>query len=124
MTWAVASNIAEQIGWGLRPRTHRRALRAACCPAPPIDVDGSAPDWRQIAPWGWRCWPARSALLLGGSGFIAAFAGGIAFGSVSGARSSLVDLFTEETGGLLAAVTWIGFGALASPWPSRTSPGR
>ena len=28
-------------------------------------------------------------------------------------RGSVVTLFTEEAGGLLAAVTWIGFGALA-----------
>ena len=53
------------------------------------------------------------ALALGGSGFIAAFVGGIAFGRFSGARGSIVTLLAEEAGGFLAAVTWIGFGALA-----------
>ena len=53
------------------------------------------------------------AVILGGSGFIAAFVGGMAFGRVSGARGSVVTLFTEEAGGFVAAVTWIGFGALA-----------
>ena len=53
------------------------------------------------------------AVSLGGSGFIAAFVGGMAFGAVAGRRASAVTLFTEEAGGLLAAVTWIGFGALA-----------
>ena len=37
----------------------------------------------------------------------------MAFGAVSGEQGTAVTLFTEETGGLLAAVTWIGFGALA-----------
>ena len=50
---------------------------------------------------------------LGGSGFIAAFVGGMVFGRASGARGAVVTLFTEEAGGLLAAVTWIVFGALA-----------
>ena len=35
-----------------------------------------------------------------------------------------MTLFIEETGGLLAAVTWIGFGAWLSAGPCRTSPGR
>ena len=38
---------------------------------------------------------------------------GLAFGRVSRARGTVVTLFTEEAGGILAAVTWIGFGALA-----------
>jgi NhaP-type Na+/H+ or K+/H+ antiporter len=48
---------------------------------------------------------------LGGSGFIAAFIGGLAFGRASGEHGA-AGLFTEETGDLLAAVVWIGFGAL------------
>jgi NhaP-type Na+/H+ or K+/H+ antiporter len=69
--------------------------------------------WRQIVPLAIALLAYALALTLGGSGFIAAFAGGMAFGAVSGQRGSAVTLFTEETGGLLAAVTWIGFGALA-----------
>ena len=53
---------------------------------------------------------------LHGSGFIASFVGGIAFGRFSGEQGLESTLFTEETGGVLAAVTWIGFGAAAIAW--------
>ena len=112
VTWAVASNMAEQIGWGLAA-----GLTAGIVGGMLYGIadrrEWISSDWRQIAPLGVALLAYTIALLLGGSGFIAAFAGGIAFGSVSGERSSLVNLFTEETGGLLAAITWIGFGALA-----------
>ncbi|MGM0928752.1 MAG: cation:proton antiporter [Actinomycetota bacterium] len=112
VTWAVASNMAAQIGWGLAG-----GLTAGILGGLLYGIADRrhwiSSDWRQIAPLGVALLAYTLALLLGGSGFIAAFAGGIAFGSVSGARSSLVNLFTEETGGLLAAITWIGFGALA-----------
>ncbi len=112
VTWAVASNMAAQIGWGLAA-----GLTAGILGGMLYGIadrrEWISSDWRQIAPLGVALLAYTIALLLGGSGFIAAFAGGIAFGSVSGERSSLVNLFTEETGGLLAATTWIGFGALA-----------
>ena len=54
----------------------------------------------------------RGRRLLGGSGFIAAFVGGMTFGACPGARARVTS-FTEEAGDLLAAVTWMGFGALA-----------
>jgi sodium/hydrogen antiporter len=54
-----------------------------------------------------------AAGVLGGSGFIAAFVGGMAFGRASGQHGLRATYLTEETGSILAAVTWIGFGALA-----------
>jgi NhaP-type Na+/H+ or K+/H+ antiporter len=112
VTWAVVSNAAAQIGWGLAGGlvagilggllyrlAHRRGW-----------IGG---EWRQIVPLAVALLAYAIALLLGGSGFIAAFVGGMAFGRTSGARGSVVTLFTEEAGGLVAAVTWIGFGALA-----------
>ena len=54
-----------------------------------------------------------AAQALGGSGFIAAFAGGLAFGRAAGARDLPFLSFTEDAGEWLAAIVWIGFGALA-----------
>lgn len=112
ITWAIASNMAAQIGWGLTS-----GLTAGILGGMLFGIADRrtwiSPDWRQIAPLGVALLAYTLAVMLGGSGFIAAFVGGIAFGSVSGARSSLVNQFTEETGSFLASVTWIGFGALA-----------
>ena len=48
-----------------------------------------------------------------GADLYAAFVGGMTFGRVSGEHGLRVAYVTEEAGNLLAAVTWIGFGALA-----------
>ena len=112
VTWAVVSNAAAQIGWGLAGGLvagiaggllFRFADRRKW-------IGG---EWRQIVPLAMAILAYALAVTLGGSGFIAAFVGGMAFGRASGARGSVVTLFTEEAGGLVAAVTWIGFGALA-----------
>ncbi|TJY71456.1 sodium:proton antiporter [Arthrobacter sp. CAU 1506] len=112
VTWAVASNMAAQIGWGLTAGLSAGILGGLLYGIADRR-EWISPDWRQIAPLAVALLAYTIAVLLGGSGFFAAFAGGIAFGSVSGARSSLVNLFTEESGALLASITWIGFGALA-----------
>ncbi|HWS44686.1 MAG TPA: cation:proton antiporter, partial [Acidimicrobiia bacterium] len=61
--------------------------------------------------------PAMAALAafgiadaLGGSGFIAAFVGGVAFGRLT-RKESDATLFTEQIGGVLNAATLIVFGA-------------
>ena len=62
-----------------------------------------------------------AAVELGGNGFVAAFAGGLAFGTT---RRSAVEVlaFASETGELLAIVVWFVFGAVAvavldgAPW--------
>jgi NhaP-type Na+/H+ or K+/H+ antiporter len=109
---AVLITMAEQIGWGLlsglaagilsgllyRTAAHRGWISA---------------EWTQIIPLAAALLAYTIALTLGGSGFIAAFVGGLAFGRISGARGSAITLLAEDAGGLLAAVTWIGFGALA-----------
>jgi sodium/hydrogen antiporter len=107
---AVLSNVAAQIGWGVLGGLvagigggllFRLAERRGWF----------GPGWRQLL-------PLSAALLafaisggLGGSGFIAAFVGGMAFGRASGEHGAAA-LFTEETGDLLACLVWIGFGAL------------
>ena len=57
-----------------------------------------------------------AALELGGNGFVAAFAGGLAFGATrrSAARTGAPALVTD-LGELLAIVVWFAFGALAVP---------
>jgi len=112
ITWAVVSNAATQIGWGLLAGIAAGLVGALLFRiADKRAWIGS--EWRQIVPLAAALLAYALAVTLGGSGFIAAFVGGMAFAAVSGAPGSAVTLFTEETGGLLAAVTWIGFGALA-----------
>jgi NhaP-type Na+/H+ or K+/H+ antiporter len=112
VTWAVASNAAAQIGWGLAAGLAGGVLGGLLYRA--ADRRGwIGGEWRQIVPLAVALLAYGVALLLGGSGFIAAFVGGMAFGRASGARGSVITLFTEEAGSLVAAVTWVGFGALA-----------
>lgn len=112
VTWAVVQNAAEQIGWGLGAGLAAGLVGALLFRA--ADRRGwIGGEWRQIIPLAIALLAYALAVTLGGSGFIAAFAGGLAFGSASGQLGSAITVFTEETGGLLAAFTWIGFGALA-----------
>ena len=115
VTSAVVSNAAAQIGWGLTAGLIAGALGGLLFRFADrrVWIGG---EWRQIVPLAVALLAYAIALSLGGSGFIAAFVGGMAFGRVSGARGSVVTLFTEEAGGFFAAVTWIGFGALALGW--------
>jgi sodium/hydrogen antiporter len=112
VTWAVVRNAAEQIGYGLLGGVLAGLVGALLFRM--ADKRGwIGSEWRQIVPLGAALLAYALAVTFGGSGFIAAFVGGMVFGAVSGAPSTSITLFTEETGGLLAAVTWIGFGALA-----------
>lgn len=111
-TWAVLANAAEQIGWGLLAGL-AAGLAGALLFRAADKRQWIGSEWRQIVPLAVALLAYGLAVTLGGSGFIAAFVGGMAFGAAAGAPGSAVTLFTEETGGLLAAVTWIGFGALA-----------
>ncbi len=53
------------------------------------------------------------ALALHGNGFIAAFAGGLAFGAIGGRRGERMMPFVEETGALVSLLVWLAFGAIA-----------
>ncbi|GAA3867880.1 cation:proton antiporter [Leifsonia kafniensis] len=112
VTWSVVSNMITQIGGGLIAGLCAGILGGLLFRF--ADRRGwIGSEWRQVLPLAAALLAYTLALLLGGSGFIAAFVGGLAFGSMSGASGSIVTLLTEEMGGFLAAVTWIGFGALA-----------
>ena len=54
-----------------------------------------------------------SGVALHGNGFIAAFAGGLAFGTAGGRRGEPLLPFVEETGALVSLLVWLAFGAVA-----------
>ena len=54
-----------------------------------------------------------SAVALHGNGFIAAFVGGLAFGTAGGPRGQPLVPFVEETGSLVSLLVWLAFGAIA-----------
>jgi NhaP-type Na+/H+ or K+/H+ antiporter len=118
---AVFHNAVQQIGWGLV------AGIGAGMPAGLVFRRAEAAGWLhgqwvQLFTIATALTGYAAAVLLGGSGFIAAFAGGMAFGHVSREHGLRATSFTEEAGNLLAAVTWIGFGAVAirTAWPDIT----
>jgi hypothetical protein len=51
--------------------------------------------------------------MLHGNGFIAAFVGGLAFGTAGGRRGERLVPFVEETGALVSLLVWLAFGAVA-----------
>jgi sodium/hydrogen antiporter len=111
ITKAVIDNAIAQLGWGLLA-----GVGAGIAGGLLFRLAGRrgwlGTEWRQILPMATALLAFAVAVTLGGSGFIAAFVGGMAFGRAAGEHGS-ATLFTEETGGLLAAMTWIGFGAVA-----------
>ena len=114
ITSAVLTNAFQQIGWGLTGGVVAGVLGGLLFGF--ADRRGwVGRDWRQILPLATALLAYAVAVELGGSGFIAAFVGGMVFGRLSGEHGSAA-LFTEEAGGLLAAVIWIGFGAIALGW--------
>jgi len=54
-----------------------------------------------------------SAVAIHGNGFIAAFAGRLAFGTTGGRRGEPLVPFVEETGALASLLVWLAFGAVA-----------
>ncbi|MFF2406625.1 cation:proton antiporter [Streptomyces sp. NPDC058092] len=55
-----------------------------------------------------------SAIAIGGNGFVAAFATGLAFGSTHGAPQRVL-LFAEQSASLLSVLVWLLFGAVLVP---------
>jgi NhaP-type Na+/H+ or K+/H+ antiporter len=52
------------------------------------------------------------SVALHGNGFIAAFIGGIAFGTTGGRRGAPLVPFVEEAGALVSLLVWLAFGAV------------
>jgi sodium/hydrogen antiporter len=72
-------------------------------------VEGS---WLQIVPAAGAALCYTAAVAVGGSGFIAAFVGGSVFGALRRRIGGEVSYLLEEVGGLLAAATFVVFGAV------------
>jgi NhaP-type Na+/H+ or K+/H+ antiporter len=112
VTSAVIGNIASQIGWGVVAGVGAGVVGGSLLRA----ADGRGwlqAQWRQTFTLAVALSAYAAAGSLGGSGFIAAFVGGMVFGGVSRQHGLRTTYLTEEIGSILAAVTWIGFGALA-----------
>ena len=115
VTSAVVWSIAEQIGWGLFAGAVIGVLGGALLRVA-IGRDWVEGLWRPVLPLAAALLAFAVADSLGGSGFIAAFSGGLVFGHVSRQHGLRITYLTEESGEVLAAVTWIGFGAIAVTW--------
>ncbi len=74
-------------------------------------VDGV---YRQLAAIGVAVSAYSLSVLVGGNGFIAAFAAGLAFGQVARAHCGNVQDFSEDEGELLSATTFLIFGAVVA----------
>ncbi|MDE0547637.1 sodium:proton antiporter [Microbacterium sp. C7(2022)] len=111
VTTAVLSAMGAQIGWGILG-----GAVGGCFGALAFHLADSrgwiASEWRQILPLASAILAFTVADGLGGSGFIAAFVGGILFGRLAGPASTTTTLFAEEAGEVFAAITWITFGGV------------
>ena len=67
--------------------------------------------WRQLPVVALSIVCFTVAQLLGGSGFIACFAGGLLFGAIAPAHKEPLLMAAEGTGDTLALITWVLFGA-------------
>jgi NhaP-type Na+/H+ or K+/H+ antiporter len=68
-------------------------------------------SWRQLPVVAMAVACFAVAQSLGGSGFIAAFAGGLLFGGIDKHRKQTLMLAAEGTGDTLALITWVVFGS-------------
>ncbi|MGZ4381457.1 MAG: cation:proton antiporter [Gaiellaceae bacterium] len=103
--------VVEEIGYGLLGGLVAGALAAA------IVVLGGRRGmiertWLQLVPVSAALLAYGIAAPLGGSGFIAAFVGGVTFGGLRRRGGGEDTYFLDQAGGLLDAVTFLFFGAI------------
>ena len=103
--------VFEKIGYGVVMGVLAGALAAA------VVVHGTArkfidDTWLQVVPLAGALLAFTLAEAIGGSGFIAAFVGGMAFGGMRRRHGGEVLHLIEQTGAVLAAVTFVLFGAV------------
>ena len=107
--------LVEAIGYGLLFGAAAGAIGAA------VVVLGARHglverSWLQVVPAASALLAYTSATAVGGSGFIAAFVGGMVFGGLRRRVGGEVGYLMEQLGGMLGAVTFIVFGgALLAP---------
>jgi sodium/hydrogen antiporter len=102
--------VAEEIGWGVVAGAGAGALAAAILL---LSVRRGLVDplWLQVVPVAAAALAYTTATALGGSGFIAAFVGGMLFGGLRRRVGGEVGYLLEQLGALLGAATFIVFGA-------------
>jgi NhaP-type Na+/H+ or K+/H+ antiporter len=110
-TWQFALGlVAKQIGIGLAVGLVLTALIVEL-----IRLASSrhwlTPTWIQIPVVALACACFAAAQILGGSGFIAAFTGGLLFGSLERRHHKTFLRAAEGTGDTLALITWVIFGS-------------
>jgi len=103
--------VFEKIGYGVLVGVLAGGIAAA------VVVHGTArrlidDTWLQVVPLAGALLAFTLAEGIGGSGFIAAFVGGAAFGGMRRHRGGKVSHLIEQTGAVLAAVTFVLFGAV------------
>jgi NhaP-type Na+/H+ or K+/H+ antiporter len=104
--------VAEEIGYGILGGVAAGVVAALVLRS----AQGRrlvADDWLQVIPLAGAALAYGIAAPLGGSGFIAAFVGGLAFGVLDRRDDREVTYLTDATGLVLAAVTFVVFGAVA-----------
>lgn len=108
--------VAEAIGWGLVGGVIAGVV-AAFAVRTALPRGWMKGHWAQVVPVVGATAAYGIADVRGGSGFIAAFVGGVVFGVVAGGTENSAA-FAEELGGVLNALTLIVFGAavLAAVW--------
>ena len=106
-----AQVLGEEIGYGLVGGVVAAAVGSRIVVA--AGGRGLIDDaWRQIIPVATAVLAFGIAEALGGSGFIAAFTAGALFGLLAHREVDAMMRFTEETGAVLDAVTFLIFGAV------------
>lgn len=103
--------VLEQIGYGALAGVVAGSVAAAV-----VVFAGTrgliSASWLQVVPLAGAALAFGIAQPIGGSGFIAAFVGGAFFGGLRRRRGGDVSYLIEESGALLAAVTFVVFGAV------------
>ena len=103
--------MAEEIGYGIVGGVAAGAVAALVLRfAEPRRL--VAEDWLRVIPLAGAALAYGIAAPLGGSGFIAAFVGGLVFGGLHRRKDSEVTYLTDATGLVLAGVTFVVFGAV------------
>ena len=108
---AAAELVLEKIGYGVVGGVAAGAAAAA------VVVYGRRrrfvdDTWLQVVPLAGALLGYGLAEAIGGSGFIAAFVGGMVFGGLRRHRGGDVSYLMEQTGAVLTAVTFVVFGAI------------
>ena len=108
---AAAQLVLEKIGYGILGGVLAGGVAAVVV----VYAGGRrfvAAPWLQIVPLAGALLAFGLAEAIGGSGFIAAFAGGMTFGGLRRRRGGDVSYLMEQAGAALAAVTFVVFGAI------------